>query len=158
MFVAGSSNDIFIDDNFSVDSTVKNISSDNSNFLNLNYKEYFYNLVKSSCFNSNMAIKQLMLPANTFGVKNDHDLYCKDKLESKILKSLNLEGLTDEVIQTIEEKTLLQSKSEDWRDCRKVRITVSNFYPVCKDLNEKQCKKVAKSILKSESFSSKYTI
>lgn len=128
----------------------------NKSLSNANYKDYFYNLIKSRCFDSNMTIKQLMEPANPFGLANDHN-YCKQSFENMILKSLNLINISDEDIEIIEESTLLQNESEYWHECRKVRLTASKFFALCKNLNEKQGMKMAKSILNSVSFKSKYT-
>lgn len=114
--------------------------SDNKNSFHQNYKDYFYNVIKSRCFNSNMAIKQLMEPANPFAVENDHN-YCRDSFQNLILKHFNLIDASDDIVATVEEKTIDQNKSKYWYECRKVRVTASRFYACSKDLNDKQGKK-----------------
>lgn len=112
--------------NSSEGSKMENNTSVCEKSIDQSYKDYFYNLVKSRSMNNNMAIKQLMEPANPFGIENDHT-YCKLNMEKNLLVSLKLLDVPSEDIVQIEGDTFLQNKNEYWHECRKIRITPVSF-------------------------------
>lgn len=122
------------------------------------YQNYFRNVIVSRGFNCSMSIKQIVEPANTYAVEWDHSFYTKTCNVDRLLQSLHLINVSQEIIDEIELETREQSNSKKWSTLRSVRLTASLFHSCCnKYMNPEGAKSLVKKIIEPVPFTSKAT-
>ena len=123
------------------------------------YKNYFRNLIVARGINCNMSMKQLVEPANTYGVEWDHSFYTKGPSNvDRILESLNLLNVSQESASKIELGTREQSDSKLWEFERSIRLTASMFHSCChKYLDKVGAQSLVDKIMHPIPFTSKAT-
>lgn len=122
------------------------------------YTNYFRNLIVARGMNNNMSLKQLIEPANTYGVEWDHSFYTKISNVDRVLQSLHVQNVSEETVLQIELKTRQQSDSTAWQIERTVRLTASLFHSCCcKYQNPDGAKSLVDRIINPTTFNSKAT-
>ena len=129
----------------------------NPNYVNTpGYGDYVRNLtINFSCQAPNMAIMQMVEPANPFGLANDHD-YCVGSWPDYILKNLGVIELNNTKCEELEENTRGQSKNPLWRKERLHRLQSSNFGRICKLTDRTDADDLAKAYTMPSKITSKY--
>ena len=122
------------------------------------YNTYFRNLITSGGTNSNMSIKQIVEPANTYGVHWDHSFYIDKPIIDSVLESLHVQNVSEDIVAKIELYTRSQSESSAWKLERTIRLTASLFHSCCcRYRNPEGAKSLVNRIMNPVPFSSKAT-
>ena len=105
-----------------------------------------------------MSIKQIVKPANTYGVHWDHSFYIKKPIIDSVLESLHVQNVSEDIVAKIEFYTRSQSESSAWKLERTVRLTASLFHSCCcRYRNPEGAKSLLNRIMNPVPFSSKAT-